>query len=117
MWNLPLQAEFTFTLKRFLPFFSRWAQPRSQVQYVGEIPVDYIEPDITDEIIVVFPLWAGNMPPGVKTFVDTVGKERISGICKENLLIFASKEKIVPWKRQRQMRTALSPEHINPGRT
>ena len=81
------------------------------------IPVDYIEPDADDEIIVVFPLWAGTMPPGVKTFVDTGGKERISGICKENLLIFASKEKIVPWKRQRQMRTTLSSEHINPGRT
>ena len=45
-----------------------------------KIPVEYIEPDADDEIIVVFPLWAGNMPPGVKTFVDTVGKEKITAV-------------------------------------
>ena len=44
------------------------------------IPVDYIEPDITDKIIIVFPLWAGTMPPGVKKFVKTVGKENITAI-------------------------------------
>ena len=44
------------------------------------IPVDYIEPDMTDKIIVVFPLWAGTMPPGVKKFVQTVGKENITAI-------------------------------------
>lgn len=44
------------------------------------IPVDYMEPDMTDEIIVVFPLWAGTMPPGVKKFVETVGKENITAI-------------------------------------
>ncbi len=44
------------------------------------IPADYLEPDITDEIVVVFPLWAGTMPPGVKNFVETVGKENITAI-------------------------------------
>lgn len=44
------------------------------------IPVDYIEPDMTDKIIVVSPLWAGTMPPGVKKFVQTVGKENITAI-------------------------------------
>lgn len=44
------------------------------------IPVDYIEPVLTDKIIVVFPLWAGTMPPGVKKFVETVGKENITAI-------------------------------------
>ena len=44
------------------------------------IPVDYIEPDIADTIIVVFPLWAGTMPPGVKKFVETIGKENIIAI-------------------------------------
>lgn len=44
------------------------------------IQVDYPEPDMSDEIIVVFPLWAGTMPPGVKTFVETVGKENITAI-------------------------------------
>lgn len=44
------------------------------------IPADYVEPDITDNIIVVFPLWAGTMPPGIKTFVETVGKENITAV-------------------------------------
>ncbi len=44
------------------------------------IPADYLEPDITDEIVVVFPLWAGTMPPGVKNFVERVGKENITAI-------------------------------------
>lgn len=44
------------------------------------IPVDFIEPDIADEIIVVFPLWAGTMPPGVKKFVEIVGKENVTAI-------------------------------------
>ena len=44
------------------------------------IPVDYTEPDIADSIAVVFPLWAGTMPPGVKKFVETVGKEHITAV-------------------------------------
>lgn len=44
------------------------------------MPVDYIEPAIADKIIVVFPLWAGTMPPGVKKFVETVGKENLIAI-------------------------------------
>lgn len=44
------------------------------------IPADYIEPDMTDKIVVVFPLWAGTMPPGVKKFVQAVGKENITAI-------------------------------------
>lgn len=44
------------------------------------IPADYIEPDMDDKIIVVFPLWAGTMPPGVRTFVQAVGKENITAI-------------------------------------
>ena len=45
-----------------------------------KIPVSYQEPDRSEEIIVVFPLWAGTLPPGVKTFVETVGKENITAI-------------------------------------
>lgn len=44
------------------------------------ISVDYIEPDAADEIIVVFPLWAGTMPPGIRKFVETVGKENITAV-------------------------------------
>ncbi|MGN0353846.1 MAG: flavodoxin family protein [Muricoprocola sp.] len=44
------------------------------------IPVDYMEPDPDDKIVVVFPLWAGTMPPGVKTFVEAVGKENITAV-------------------------------------
>ena len=44
------------------------------------IPVDYTKPDMSDDIVVVFPLWAGTMPPGVRTFVEAVGKENITAI-------------------------------------
>lgn len=44
------------------------------------IPADYIKPDMSDDIVVVFPLWAGTMPPGVRTFVEAVGKENITAI-------------------------------------
>lgn len=44
------------------------------------IPVEYKKPDMTDDIAVVFPLWAGTMPPGVKTFVCEVGKENITAV-------------------------------------
>ena len=44
------------------------------------IPTDYMEPDMADSIVVVFPLWAGTMPPGVRKFVETVGKENITAV-------------------------------------
>lgn len=44
------------------------------------IPADYVEPDMSDDIVVVFPLWAGTMPPGVKTFVESVGRENITAV-------------------------------------
>lgn len=44
------------------------------------VPVDYKKPDIADDIIVVFPLWAGAMPPAVKTFVEEVGQNRIIAV-------------------------------------
>lgn len=44
------------------------------------IPADYEEPDLKDDIVVVFPLWAGAMPPAVNTFVDAIGKEKIVAI-------------------------------------
>lgn len=44
------------------------------------IPVTYEKPDMTDDITVVFPLWAGAMPPGVKTFVEEVGQEKITAV-------------------------------------
>ena len=44
------------------------------------IPADYMEPDMADSIVVVFPLWAGTMPPGVRKFVETVGKENITAV-------------------------------------
>lgn len=44
------------------------------------LPADYAAPDLNDEIVVVFPLWAGAMPPCVKTFAETVGKENITAV-------------------------------------
>lgn len=44
------------------------------------IPVTYLKPDMTDDITVVFPLWAGAMPPGVKTFAEEVGQDKITAV-------------------------------------
>lgn len=45
------------------------------------IAIDYKKPNEADsDICVVFPLWAGTMPPAVKTFVEEVGKEKITAI-------------------------------------
>lgn len=44
------------------------------------ISVTYEKPEATGDIAVVFPLWAGEMPPGVKTFVEEVGKGKITAI-------------------------------------
>lgn len=44
------------------------------------VPVTYVNPDMTDDITVVFPLWAGAMPPGVKTFAEEVGQDKITAV-------------------------------------
>ena len=41
---------------------------------------DFIAPDKADDIVVVFPLWAGTMPPAVLYFVNEVGKENVTAI-------------------------------------
>lgn len=44
------------------------------------VEADYIQPDVSDEIVVVFPLWAGAMPPAVVTFVNDTHKENITAV-------------------------------------
>lgn len=44
------------------------------------IPADYEKPSLNDEIIAVFPLWAGTMPPAVRTFAHDIGEEHITAI-------------------------------------
>jgi putative NADPH-quinone reductase len=44
------------------------------------IPVTYTKPEVTDDITVVFPLWAGTMPPGVKTFAEEIGYDKITAV-------------------------------------
>lgn len=39
--------------------------------------VDYQAPDLAEQIAVVCPLWAGNLPPAVKTFAKEVGREKL----------------------------------------
>jgi len=41
------------------------------------VPVQYAPTNENDPIVVVFPLWASNMPPGVRAFVNEVGRKRI----------------------------------------
>lgn len=44
------------------------------------IPADYEKPGTNDDIVVVFPLWAGTMPPAVKTFADDIGGDKITAV-------------------------------------
>jgi len=45
-----------------------------------KIPVSYEKPDPGDDIVVVFPLWAGSMPPSISTFVEEVGGKHITAV-------------------------------------
>ena len=45
-----------------------------------KIPVSYEKPDTDDDIVVVFPLWAGAMPPAIGTFVEEVGGNHITAV-------------------------------------
>ncbi len=37
----------------------------------------YNEPNFDDDIIVVFPIWASGFPPAVRSFINTVNKEKL----------------------------------------
>ena len=45
-----------------------------------EMPASYAQPDTQDPIILVFPVWADTFPPAVKTFIDAVGRSRITAV-------------------------------------
>lgn len=45
-----------------------------------EMPASYAQPDAHEPIILVFPVWADTFPPAVKTFIDTVGRSRITAV-------------------------------------
>ncbi len=42
------------------------------------LPAAYKKPEQGDSIILVTPVWASDLPPGVRTFVDEVGRGRIT---------------------------------------
>lgn len=44
------------------------------------LPVRYSEPAADEPIILVFPVWADTFPPAVKTFIEKVGRARITAI-------------------------------------
>lgn len=45
---------------------------------IGKMPkVDYQKPDTKDKITVVFPLWAGKLPPAVKSFANEIGRGKL----------------------------------------
>ena len=44
------------------------------------LPARYLEPAADEPIILVFPVWAGTFPPAVKTFIDAVGRGRITAV-------------------------------------
>lgn len=43
-----------------------------------EVPVTFPEVSAEDEIILVFPIWAGGFPPAVRTFLKSVERERVT---------------------------------------
>lgn len=56
------------------------------------LPATY-EPTIAGEnIILCFPLWASNMPPAVRTFVNEVGRDRIICVATSGGGAFADPE-------------------------
>lgn len=44
------------------------------------VDITYKKIAIGEQVILVFPIWAGNFPPAVKTFVEQVGVENIIAI-------------------------------------
>lgn len=44
------------------------------------LPASYAQPAADEPIILVFPVWADSFPPAVKTFIDAVGRTRITAI-------------------------------------
>ena len=44
------------------------------------VPIKYLQPDQADNLVVVFPVWAGALPPAIRTFVKEAGVERIIAV-------------------------------------
>lgn len=44
------------------------------------LPASYPRPASDEPIILVFPVWADSFPPAVKTFIDAVGRSRITAV-------------------------------------
>jgi hypothetical protein len=45
-----------------------------------KLPIVYAAPTQGNPVAVVFPVWAGKLPPAVKTFAQEVGRQRITAI-------------------------------------
>lgn len=57
----------------------KWDYMKAAIAAMGgkASKIEYQKPDTADKIVVVFPLWAGKLPPAVKTFAGEIGRERI----------------------------------------
>ncbi len=44
------------------------------------LDVNFQEPSESDDIILVFPLWASTSPPGIKGFIEKVDPKRITAV-------------------------------------
>lgn len=45
-----------------------------------ELPVTYVPPLDGDTVYLCFPVWAGNLPPAVRSFAAKVGRARITAV-------------------------------------
>ncbi|MGE4548684.1 MAG: flavodoxin [Intestinibacillus sp.] len=63
-----------------------WAGPWSYMKagYMAvkskTLPITYKKPVEGEQIVLVFPIWAGSFPPAVRTFLGEVGRENITCI-------------------------------------
>ena len=42
-----------------------------------DLPARYNKPDAKEELILVFPVWAGTFPPAVRSFLEREGREKV----------------------------------------
>ena len=42
-----------------------------------DLPARYNKPDAKDELILVFPVWAGTFPPAVRGFLEREGRAKV----------------------------------------
>ncbi len=56
------------------------------------VPAEYEAPDTGNDIILVFPIWAGTFPPAVRTFLQEVDKAKVTAVSTSLGTSFSERE-------------------------